>query len=167
MFGKLLRLERYRARTLDLLGDVRGGRVLDVGCGTGRSMPILARRVGEEGSVIGLDYSEGMLERARRRIEEGGWSQVELVRGDAATLDGLSGSFDAVTSIWCLGIVHDLEGALHAALDVLRPGGRIATMDFRRARPDHGPGRWLFPLHARLLRWAGIDSAEDLDDARL
>jgi ubiquinone/menaquinone biosynthesis C-methylase UbiE len=108
-----------------------------------------------------------MLAQARKRVAAQGWRNVEVMRGDAATLQGVPGKVDAVVSIWCLGIVHDLEGALHRALDVLRPGGRIAIMDFQHARPDRGPLRWLYPLYSVALQRAGIDSAEDLDDAKL
>jgi hypothetical protein len=66
-----------------------------------------------------------------------------------------------------MGIVHHLDAALGRAIDVLQPGGRIAIMDFDRARPDRGLLRWLYPTYSLVLRWAGIDSAEDLDDARL
>lgn len=167
VFGRILGLEKYRERTIDLLGDLRGSTVLDVGCGTGRNFPLLVPRLGEHGRIIALDYSEGMLEQARRRVEARGWRNVELVRGDAAKLEGVPEPVDAVVSVWCYGIVYDLEAALSRAVDVLRPGGRIAIMDFQRSRPDRGPLRWLYPLYSLALQRAGIDSAEDLDDAKL
>jgi len=43
----------------------------------------------------------------------------------------------------------------------------MAIMDFARARPDRRWLRWLYPVYSLVIRWAGIDSAEDLDDARL
>jgi demethylmenaquinone methyltransferase/2-methoxy-6-polyprenyl-1,4-benzoquinol methylase len=167
VFGRLLGVERYRADTIDLLGDLRGKVVLDIGCGTGRNFPLLVPRVGRHGRVLAIDYSEGMLERARERVAREGWANVEIHRDDAAALATVGGPVDAIVSVWCLGIVHDLPAALEGAIDRLRPRGRIAIMDFDRARPDHGPLRWLYPVYSRLLRWAGIDSAEDLDDARL
>jgi ubiquinone/menaquinone biosynthesis C-methylase UbiE len=167
VFGRVLGLERLRGSTIDLLGDVHGKTVLDVGCGTGRNFPFLRARVGGSGRVIGVDYSEGMLDEARARIAREGWSNVEVRRDDAAKLERVDEPVDAIVSVWCLGIVHDLEAALHRALDLLRPGGRIAIMDFDRARPDGGALHWLYPVYSRVLRWAGIDSVEDLDDARL
>lgn len=167
VFGRLLGVERYRERTIDLLGPLQGATVLDIGCGTGRNFPILAPRVGADGQIIGLDYSEGMLAQARERVEAHGWGNVEVVRGDAARLEGVPENVDAVVSIWCLGIVYDLEAALQRALDVLRPGGRIAIMDFTRARPDRGPLHWLYPFYSFVLTRGGIDSPEDLDDAAL
>lgn len=167
VFGHILGLEKYRSRTIELLGDVDGATVLDVGCGTGRNFAHLVPRVGERGRVVGLDFAEGMLEQARWRVERMGWQNVSLVQGDAVTLEGVPEPFGAVTSAWCYGIVYDLEAALRRALDVLMPGGRIAIMDFDRARPERGPLRWLYPGYSRLLQWAGIDTAEDLDDARL
>jgi ubiquinone/menaquinone biosynthesis C-methylase UbiE len=167
IFSRLLGIERYRETTIGLLGDLEGATVLDVGCGTGRNFPLLAPRVGPRGRVIGIDYSEGMLGRARARIDGGGWRNVEVRRGDAVKLDVISEPVDAVVSVWCLGIVHDLEAALHRAIDVLRPGGRIAIMDFGRSRPDRGVLHWLYPFYALLLRRSGIDSPEDLDDSRL
>jgi ubiquinone/menaquinone biosynthesis C-methylase UbiE len=166
-FGRILRLEKYRGHAIDLLGDLDGAVVLDVGCGTGRSFPLLVERVGERGKIIGVDYSEGMLEQARRRIQAEGWSNIELVHGDAARLDGVPGPVDAVTAIWCLGIVYDLEAALNRTVDLIRPGGRLSIMDFGKSRPDHGLLRWLLPLYSIALRRAGIDSAEDLDSAKL
>jgi len=167
VFGRILKLEKYRSHTIDLLGDLNGAIVLDVGCGTGRNFPLLVERVGERGKIIGVDYSEGMLEQARRRIQAEGWRNIELLRGDAVRLDGVSGPVDAVTAIWCLGIVYDLEAALNRIVDLMRPGGSLSIMDFDKSRPDHGLLRWLFPLYSIALRRAGIDSAEDLDNAKL
>ena len=167
VFGKLLRIERYRERTLELLGDVRGATVLDVGCGTGRNFPWLAPRVGSEGRIIGLDYSKGMLSEARKRVEEEGWDNVELVRGDATQLDGIDEPVDALVSIWCYGIVHDLDAALNRAVDVLKPGGTLAIQVFARSQADRGPLRWLYPLYSGALRSTRMNGAEDLDDERV
>lgn len=167
VFGRILGIEKYRQRTVDLLGDIEGGTVLDVGCGTGRNLPLLVPRVGNRGRVIGLDYSEGMLEEARAHVRDQGWENVELIRGDAVTLAGVPEPVDAVVSVWCYGIVHDLETALNRALDVLHAGRRIAILDFERSRPERGPLRWLYPIYSFLLKREGIDTAEDLDDARL
>lgn len=166
-FGHILKLEKYRSHTIDLLGDLDGAIVLDVGCGTGRNFPLLVERVGVRGKIIGVDYSEGMLEQAHRRIQAAGWSNIDLIRDDAASLDAVSGPFDAVTAIWCLGIVYDPEAALNQIVDRMRPGGSLSIMDFGKSRPDHGLLRWLFPLYSIALRRAGIDSAEDLDNAKL
>ncbi len=167
VFGKLLGLERYRRTTLDLLGDVRGKTVVDVGCGTGRNLPLLAEKVGAEGRILALDYSEGMLARARTRVKAEGWTNVELMRDDAATLESVQDPVDAIVSVWCLGIVHDLDAVLRRIVQLLRPRGRLAIMDFERSRPDQGALHWLYPVYKRLLTWAGIDSPEDLDDRRL
>lgn len=167
VFGRALGLEQQRAHLVDLLGDLDGATVLDVGCGTGRNLPLLVPRVGDRGRIVGIDYSEGMLERARSRVDSEGWKNVEIRRGDAVKLEGVPQPVDALVSAWCYGIVYDLDAALERALAVLRPGGRIAIMDFAGARPDHGPFRWLYPLYGAGLRLAGIDTAEDLDDAAL
>ncbi|MBO6940589.1 MAG: class I SAM-dependent methyltransferase [Deltaproteobacteria bacterium] len=167
VFGRLLDIERLREDAIELLGDIDGKVVLDVGCGTGRNFPLLVPRVGPKGQVIGVDYSRGMLDEARALVVQRGWENVELMHDDAAELATVPAAVDAVISVWCMGIVHDLDAALGRALDVLRPGGRIVIMDFDRARPDRGCLRWLYPVYSRLLRWAGIDSAEDLDDDRL
>lgn len=167
VFGRILKIEKYRRHTIELLGNLDGATVLDVGCGTGRNFPLLVERVGERGDIIGVDYSEGMLEQARRHIQTKGWRNIKLVRSDAARLDGVSGPVDAVTSIWVLGIVHDIETALDRVLNLLRPGGSLSIMDFGKSRPDSGLLRWLFPLYSIALQHAGIDSAEDLDNAKL
>ncbi len=166
LFDRLLHIEQEREHTIDLLGDLSGARVLDVGVGTGANLPFLVSKVGPSGSVLGVDYSQGMLARASARVESEGYGNVELMRGDAAVLEGVQGDFDVVISVWCLGIVHDLPAALARSLELLRPGGRLAIMDFRSVRPDHGWLNWFFPLYAPLLRVSGIDSREDLDAER-
>ncbi len=166
-FGRVLGLEKQRERIVELLGDLDGATVLDVGCGTGRNLPLLVPRVGPGGRVIAVDYSEGMLEKARARVRDQGWTNVELQRGDAVKLEGVSGPVDAVVSAWCYGIVYDLDAALERALSLLRPGGRIAIMDFAGSCPEHGPLHWLFPLYGAALQLTGIDTARDLDDAAL
>lgn len=167
VFDRLLGLEVWRGRTVDTLLLREGQSVLDIGCGTGLNLPLLRAAVGATGRVVGLDYSEGMLAEARRRVEEAGWDNVELVQGDAALLDGVGGPFDAVISTWALGIVDDLPSALRRAAEELLPGGHIAILDFHSTRPTSAIARLLNPVSHWFLRRSGVDTAEDLDDARL
>ena len=59
------------------------GRVLEVGAGTGANLPLLIERVGSEGQVCAVDYSKGMLAKARAKVAKAGWTNVELIEADA------------------------------------------------------------------------------------
>jgi len=105
-----------------------GDRVLDACCGTGD----LALAVqAEGGAVTGLDFSEGMLERARRKS-----SEIEWIRGDLLRLPFQDGAFDAVTVGFGVRNVDDLDRALRELRRVLKPGGRLAILEIVR---PHGP----------------------------
>lgn len=102
---------------LDATDVSRGSRVLDVGTGPGL---VAAAVVARGGEVIGVDFSETMLEEARRRYPE-----IEFRQGSADDLPFADGAFDTVVSNF---MVHHLgrpEQALREAYRVLRPGGRI------------------------------------------
>lgn len=167
VFGALLDIERHRARVVELLGELDGRTVLDVGCGTGRNFPLLVERVGEHGRVIGLDCSNGMLGEARRLVERRGWRNVELVLDDAVSLGRIREPVDAVLSVWCYGTVYDLDAALDRAIDVLRPNGTISIMTFGRAGPERGALRWLYPFYRFAVRSLGMDPGGDFDNAAL
>lgn len=168
LFHRLLGLRRHRKATIESLGDLQGCQVLDVGCGTGSNFPYLVESLSPGGHLTGFDYSTGMLKKARARVLRNDWeSFVTLKQGDAANLnDIVPSSFDAVISVWCLGIVYDLEGALREILRVVKPGGKVAIMDFSCVEPDSWL-RWLAPVYKFILLKTGIDTAEDLDDERL
>lgn len=152
-----LSLERplYRGGRLAAidLADVRpGDRVLDVGCGTGLSLPPLVAAVGPAGHVTGLEPARRMISRARARTERHGWSQVDLVRADANAIGGsIDGPFDVVLFCYSLSIVSDWADVWNAALGCLAPGGRIAVADTDLLT---GWRRALNPL-VRILLFAG------------
>jgi demethylmenaquinone methyltransferase/2-methoxy-6-polyprenyl-1,4-benzoquinol methylase len=116
------RWRRLAAREVVWPGD----RVLDSCCGTG-DLAIEAERRG--GRVTGLDFSERMLERARRKS-----GTIEWVQGDALALPFADGEFDAVTCGFGVRNLADLEGGLREAARVLRPGGKIAVLEITRPR---------------------------------
>lgn len=101
-----------------------GDRVLDACCGTG-DLAIAAAAAG--GRVTGVDFSERMLERARRKAPE-----LEWVRGDALALPFEDGSFDAATVGFGVRNLDDLERGLAELRRVLRPGGRVAILEITR-----------------------------------
>jgi len=103
-----------------------GDRVLDACCGTG-DLALAGLQAG--GRVTGLDFSERMLERARRKS-----SEVEWVRGDALALPFEDGSFDAATVGFGVRNLADLERGLAELRRVLRPGGRLGVLEITRPR---------------------------------
>jgi ubiquinone/menaquinone biosynthesis C-methylase UbiE len=93
-------------------------------------LPGLARRAGERGLVVGLDFSRGMLERARRKLQ--GMRGVTLVRAEAAQLAFRPGSFDAVTCSHTFYVLKgaEAEQALEEVARILRPGGLFLMMEY-------------------------------------
>ncbi len=130
--GLDVRWRRLTARAAVQPGD----RVLDAACGTG-DLAIADRKAGAT-HVTGLDFSERMLERARRKAPE-----LEWVQGDMLELPFEDGAFDAATVGFGVRNVADLELALRELRRVLRPGGRLAILEITQPR---GPLRPFFSL---------------------
>jgi demethylmenaquinone methyltransferase/2-methoxy-6-polyprenyl-1,4-benzoquinol methylase len=117
-----------RWRRLTAEAAVRpGDRVLDACCGTG-DLALAAQRAGA-GEVVGLDFSEPMLERARRKSDA-----IEWLRGDLLSLPFEDASFDSATVGFGVRNVEDLEAGLRELRRVLKPGGRLGVLEITRPR---------------------------------
>jgi ubiquinone/menaquinone biosynthesis C-methylase UbiE len=121
----------YRAAACAALRLAPGDRVLDLGGGTGLNLPWLAPAVGPAGRVIVADLSRPMLEAARARARDAGWSNVDCVQAEGGRFRVASASLDAALSTYALTTIPDWPAALAALVAALRPGGRIAILDDR------------------------------------
>ena len=123
-------------------------RVLDVATGTGMVAAELVKRWGCR--VVGIDQSEEMLAGARAKLARDPWlgSRIELVRGEAERLPFADGEFDGLTFTYLLRYVDDPAATLEELARVVRPGGRVASVEFGV------PG--LAPARAAWLAWTRI-----------
>jgi demethylmenaquinone methyltransferase/2-methoxy-6-polyprenyl-1,4-benzoquinol methylase len=121
--GLDVRWRRLTAQSVVRAGD----RVLDGACGTG-DLALADLRAGA-GRVTGVDFSEPMLERARRKS-----ARVEWVRGDLLALPFADATFDAATVGFGVRNVADLEQALRELRRVLKPGGRLGILEITQPR---------------------------------
>jgi demethylmenaquinone methyltransferase/2-methoxy-6-polyprenyl-1,4-benzoquinol methylase len=139
---------RWRKATIEETVQ-HGDRVLDACCGTG-DLAVAARRAGA-GEIVGVDFSEQMLERARRKAPE-----LEWIQADVLALPLEDATFDAAVVGFGVRNVEDLEGAIRELRRVLRPGGRLGILEITTPR---GPLKvfyrvWfdrIVPLLGRLL----------------
>jgi demethylmenaquinone methyltransferase / 2-methoxy-6-polyprenyl-1,4-benzoquinol methylase len=120
---------RWRARAADLAELPAAGSALDVACGTGDLAIELARRVGPEGEVIGSDFAQEMLERARDKAPDLQW---EL--GNALDLPYASNRFDAATVGFGARNFSDLDRGLSEMTRVVKPGGRVVVLEITTPR---------------------------------
>jgi phosphatidylethanolamine/phosphatidyl-N-methylethanolamine N-methyltransferase len=128
-----------------------GGRILEVGVGTGLSLPDYGRKH----RIVGLDISEPMLRKAKERVAAQNLSNVELLAVmDAERLALADASFDVVIAQYVITAVPNPEGTLDEFVRVLKPGGEIVLINHIGA--ETGPRR-LFELGfapiARKLGW--------------
>ncbi len=125
---------RWRERAAGRAELSPGDSALDLCCGTGDLAFELARRVGSEGAVVGCDFSERMLELARRKAAERGAAQARFEWADALELPYPEGSFDAVTVGFGARNLVDLERGLAEMVRVLKPGGRAVILEITQPR---------------------------------
>ncbi len=119
----------YKQQLLDLLDLQEGQTVLDVGCGPGTDLPALAERVGDRGTVIGVDRDPAMLTRARERTND--LHRVEIREGDVHALPVEPGTVDRAKIDRVLMHVDEPVDALAQLHRATRPGARIGL-----AEPD-------------------------------
>ena len=107
-----------------------GGTGLDVCCGTGMLTMEQARAAGLAGRITGLDFSENMIDVARQNIKDFVYKDIiEFVQGDAMDLPFENDVFDCATVGWGLRNVPDILKAVREMVRVVRPGGKIVSLD--------------------------------------
>jgi demethylmenaquinone methyltransferase / 2-methoxy-6-polyprenyl-1,4-benzoquinol methylase len=126
----------WRQRAVDRAEVGPGSDALDVCCGTGDLAFELRRRIGPDGRVVGADFSEPMLELARRKSGDEDLP-VEFGWADALELPYGDGSFDAVTIGFGARNLAELERGIAEMTRVLRPGGRLVILEI--TRPQRQP----------------------------
>jgi demethylmenaquinone methyltransferase/2-methoxy-6-polyprenyl-1,4-benzoquinol methylase len=128
---------RWRERAADLAAVGPGDRVLDVATGTGDLAIELRRRVGDGGEVVGVDFSESMLELAREKAAE-----IRFEQGNALELPYADGEFAAATVGFGARNFSDLGRGLAEMRRVVRPGGRVVVLEI--TTPQRPPLSWFF-----------------------
>jgi protein-L-isoaspartate O-methyltransferase len=146
-----------RRRTIEKLALRRGDIVLDVGCGTGLSVPLVERRIGADGKIVGIEQSAEMLAQARARIRQAGYRNVTLLHAPVEDAV-IPGRADAAL----FHFTHDVlrtRAAVANVMSALAPGARVVAAGLKWA-----PG-WAWGVNLAVLAGAlrSITALEGLD----
>lgn len=136
----------WRRKTVKTVGAKPGMRMVDVCCGTGKMALELAAAVGPSGHVTGLDFSEEMLNVARKSILDSAYNdRILLLQGDAMDLPFEENSFDGATVGWGLRNLPDLRKGVREMIRVVKPGSMVVSLDMGKpAMPVFKQLYWLY-----------------------
>ena len=143
-----------RKFAIDALHLQPGQTVLNLPCGTGQNLKLLQQSLGNTGRIIGIDLSEGMLDKARRKVVENEWLNVELIKASANQTNtlwaaahlGIPAPFDAILCDLGLSGFPEWQHIIDNLLALLRPGGRFVIMDWYIEKPS---------LRGAFIKWIG------------
>ena len=117
-------------RLLDEIGEGRGGRVLDVGCGAIGWLRLLSEWVGPDGEVVGTDIDDAMLAAARQFVDSEGLGNVVLMKDDLFASKLESSSFDLVHARFQIAPLGRGPDQIANHVQLLRPGGTVALEEW-------------------------------------
>lgn len=146
---------RYRRLVIKALEPQLGDTIVEIGCGTGMNFPLLQEKLGPEGRIIGIDISEAMLERAKKRINGARWNNVELVLSSAADYK-FPDKVDGIIATGVLTYEPDYDTVIERGTRALVAGKRWVVFDYKM------PTNWfhhVVPLFAWIFRSFGISVA--------
>ena len=161
--------ERFGSRTVARLQLAPGSNVLDVCCGSGASAIPAAAAVGDNGSVIGVDLAENLLQLARTKAAARDLRNIRFVHDDILSIDLAPEGFDAVICVFGIFFIPNMPSAMRELWRYVKPGGRLAITTWgprffepantafwnsiRAVRPD---------LHKSFNPWERISEPEAL-----
>lgn len=151
---ELALFEPVRRRAIARLGLRPGETVIDVGCGTGLSLPLLRHKVAAGGHVVGIEQSPEMIEKARQRVAQHRWNNVVLVNAPADSAP-LPGRADAAIFHFTHDILREPKAIAHV-MRHLKPGARIVASGLQWSR------FWAWPVNLFVLG-AALRSVTTLD----
>ena len=127
-------MRRELVKNLEIRQD---DKVLVVACGTGSLFKYIKEKGGENVWITGVDISEKMLARARRKIRRHNWKNIALIQADASKMDknlfrlhGVPEEYDVVIGELAFSVIPQWKEALSRAVDVLKSGGRLGLLDW-------------------------------------
>ncbi|MGC1347649.1 MAG: methyltransferase domain-containing protein [Methyloceanibacter sp.] len=140
---------------LEKIGIKSGEKIVDIGCGPGGVLHLLAKRVGPTGAILGIDRSAHFVEQARRFAADLGLMQVEVREGDAYDTGLPRASFDGAHMRLVLVNVPKPELIVREVVSLVKPGGWVASFEAEEARvidplpPEYTRLRAAYEAHAR------------------
>lgn len=143
-----------RAYAIEQLALKSGDTVLNLPCGTGQNFDYLQKYLKGTGLIIGIDLSDGMLDKAKNKITENDWGNIEIINEDATQVNAEWVTNHLDTSVTVDAILCDLglsgfpnwEQVIDNMLDLLEPDGRLVIMDWYIPKPT---------LRGTFIKWIG------------
>lgn len=143
----------WRKKAIRTIKAIKPNRILDIATGTG-DLAFEARKQMPQLEIVGLDLSEGMLSKAREKAKERKLSNMVFVKGDSENLGFDDTSFDAVSVAFGVRNFENLEAGLKEIYRVMKPGGRLAVLEF--SKPKAFPVKQIFNFYFKnILPTAG------------
>jgi S-adenosylmethionine-diacylgycerolhomoserine-N-methlytransferase len=144
-----------RDAILDRLQLNAGDTVVEVGCGTGRNLQGILKRIGTRGEVFAVDCAAPMLARCTERLRKERWNNVHLVDREYGSRTVTGGTADVVLMSYSLSMIPPWESVIECARQELRPGGKIGVVDFcveGRSVVSRNFDRWMTRNHVAVGR---------------
>jgi demethylmenaquinone methyltransferase/2-methoxy-6-polyprenyl-1,4-benzoquinol methylase len=139
--------QEWRARALDAANLQPGEEVIVFCCGTGQDFYPILEKIGENGRILGIDFSPQMLALARKRIEKEGWTNIELLEADVTEFANRTERFfDAGVCTLGISLIPAYRKAYDNLLSHVKPGGEIIISDM------HWVGGWRVLFNPWLIR---------------